>query len=112
MLPFRIKIRPVEIFTGATPGSSLVVKYVIFFPKVKSIRKWSDLCKIVHDPDLTVPALRRLYRSPRDIDLYVGVLLEKQPRPLGPRRRNSGVGRRQNQRRRRRPNNLGRRGER
>ena len=25
MLPFPIKIRPVKIFTGATPGSSLVI---------------------------------------------------------------------------------------
>ena len=57
---------------------------------MRAIRKWKDLCNIVHDPDVIVPALQRLYKSPRDIDLYLGVLLEKQPRPLGFRRRNPG----------------------
>ena len=38
---------------------------------------------MVHDPNLVMPALKQLYKSPKDIDIYIGGLLERPPTRVG-----------------------------
>ena len=45
----------------------------------KKLKRWRDVARVVHDPNLVMPALRQLYKSPKDIDIYIGGLLERPP---------------------------------
>ena len=49
----------------------------------KKLKRWRDVARVVHDPNLVMPALRQLYKSPKDIDIYIGGLLERPPTRVG-----------------------------